>query len=115
MDGPSVTARVTGEHYRVVVDVGAGRPGREGPFERISDAVRRAMEIALERGVGCAVERVTTHEPVPPPWWIGEPVTETVTGRVAIAGPRSYDHDPALSRYHPVNGWVVPDTVEVPT
>jgi hypothetical protein len=57
---------------------------------------------------------MTQHEPYRP-HGIFDPVFETETGRVDIPGPHSFAHDPALSRYHPNNGWVVPDRIDVRT
>jgi hypothetical protein len=36
-----------------------------------------------------------------------------VTTTVTIQGPASLYSMPELSRYHPVNGWVVPETIEI--
>jgi hypothetical protein len=105
---------VTGEYYRVVSDIGAGRPAIEGPFASPAAAIERAMRITLDERQGCAVERVTVHEPYEALTGAGfAMVAETVTGRITVPGPRSWDHDPQLSRYHPVNGWVVPAEIEV--
>ena len=118
------TVKTTGEYYTVATDTGSGAAlrgeTREGRFEHISDAVESAMRITLDRCVGCNVLRVTTHEPIPDPtialngmFGPSEMTCETVTGQVSIPGPRSYAFSPALSRYHPVNGWVVPETIEI--
>ena len=107
-----VQVKVISEHYRVLVNPGAGRPRHEGRFELIGPAVESAMRITLDRGISCAVERVTVHEPVAGFLGLGE-IGETVTGHVDIPGPRSYNYNPELSRYHPVNGWVTPATIDV--
>lgn len=36
-----------------------------------------------------------------------------VTGEACIPGPASMMMNPGLSRYHPVNGWVVPESIDV--
>lgn len=110
------TARTTGEYYRVVTDIGASRPDvLPERFHEPTDAVRHAMRLVLNTGKSCDVERVTTHEPVVwHPWGDPEVVAETVTGRVAIPAAEHFARRPELSRYHPVNGWAVPDEIEVP-
>jgi hypothetical protein len=118
MEASMTQARVTGEYYTVLTDVGSGRAAcgetREGRYEIISDAVEAAMRITLDRKVGCAVQRITVHEPVQGDgFFTPERTTETVTGEISIPGPRSYNYAPELSRYHSANGWVVPDVVEV--
>jgi hypothetical protein len=111
-------ARVTGEYYTVLTDVGSGAAmrgeTREGRYDNIADAIEAAMRIILDRGVGCNVQRITTHEPVMLSLdsIFGTETTETVTGEVRVPGPRSYNFDPELSRYHPVNGWEIPETIE---
>lgn len=110
----NIQAKVLGEYYTVATDVGSGAhlrgKTREGRYETISAAVEAAMRITLDRKVSCKVLRITEHEPVKLNLF-GFDETETVTGEVMIPGPRSYNYDPALSRYHPVNGWVVPDVI----
>ena len=115
------TARTTGEYYRVVTDLGASRPVvLPERFDDPCDAARAAMRRVLDTGRSCDIERVTTHEPVerhilgaPTEGWPPEIVAETVTGRVTIPGPEGYARRPEMSRYHPVNGWAVPETIEV--
>lgn len=109
--------KVTGEYYTVATDTGSGAYLRgetnEGRYESISAAVEAAMRITLDRKTSCSVRRITEHAPVNVGVLMDLVVTETVTGEVHIPGPRSYDYAPALSRYHPVNGWVVPDMIDV--
>lgn len=109
------TAKVTGEYYTVETDVGSGAAmrgeTREGRYHSISDAVKVAMRITLDRQIGCSVVRITEHEPID--GLFGDVITEKETGRISIPGPRSYNYNPELSRYHPVNGWVVPSEIEV--
>lgn len=106
--------RVTGEYYTVLTNVGssAARRGetREGRYDKISDAVESAMRITLDRKVGCKVQRITTH--AGHDTIIGIPLTESVTGEIDIPGPRSFEYDARLSRYHPVKGWDVPDEID---
>lgn len=103
--------KVVGEYYRV------GGPRGER-FDSIGDAVRGAFAMAVrDNYYSISVERVTVHEPV-----LGRegsfeslcgPISETVTGKISIKGPAHYISLPELSRYHPVNGWVLPDTIEI--
>ena len=104
------TVRTTGEYYRVALRNanGWGQPDYEGPFQFIPDAVEMAMRLTLDRKVTCVVERVTTHEPHENASGTGEITSETVTGRVFVPGPRSYNEDPQLSRHDPVAGWLIP-------
>jgi hypothetical protein len=44
---------------------------------------------------------------------LGLPTTETVTGTLIVAGPVQLAESPAMSRYDPVNGWLLPDTIVV--
>ena len=106
------TVTTTGEYYRVALRSGSGwdEPEFEGPFQFIPDAVERAMKITLELKVSCVVERVTTHEPHEAP--SGQVTTETVTGRVLIPGPKSYNDDPQLTRHDDTLGWLVPQTID---
>jgi hypothetical protein len=46
---------------------------------------------------------------------LGFPTTETVAGTLIVAGPAQLAEDPAMSRYDPVNGWLLPDTIVVET
>ena len=114
-----VMARVTSEYYTVATDVGSSACARgetrEGRYDSIPGAVEAAMRITLDRQVGCDVLRVTEHEAVTVEDMFGQPVVTsgTVTGKISIPGPRSYDYLPELSRYHPVNGWALPEVVEV--
>jgi hypothetical protein len=107
---------VTGEYYTIATDLGSGAYLRgethEGHYQQIADAVEEAMRIILDRRVSCAVRRITTNETVEV-GVCGQMSTETVTDEVPIPGPRSFGHDPWLSRYHPVNGWVLPTMIEI--
>lgn len=112
-------AKVTGEYYTVLTHVGSGaamrQETREGRYNSISEAVEAAMRITLDRKVGCNVQRITEIEPSAAGGFFGdETVTEVMTGEITIPGPRSYEYEPTLSRYHPVNGWATPETIEVP-
>jgi hypothetical protein len=46
---------------------------------------------------------------------LGLPTTETVTGTLIAAGSAQLTGNPAMSRYDPVNGWLLPDTIVVET
>lgn len=48
-------------------------------------------------------------------WWMhcnrsGQ--TETITG-IMVIEPPSWRNNPDLSRYHPNNGWVIPEFLEI--
>ena len=104
-------ARVTGEYYRIVYPAGAGKPSHVGPYPWIQDACYHAMRLMLATGELCAIERVTEHEPVLDVWGF-ETVTETVTGRASVQHPQDLARHYELSRYHPVYGWAVPETID---
>lgn len=113
---------VTAEYYRVSRMGAATRwePVDDTRYHTISVAVAQAMRLILDGAGSLSVERVTEHEPCPvecDAWLELLPpesrfFTETVTGRVNIPGPHAYDMDPRLSRYHAVNGWVIPETID---
>lgn len=42
-----------------------------------------------------------------------ETVTMTITGETVISGMPHFTDAKALGRYHPVNGWVIPESIEV--
>lgn len=113
-------AKVTGEYYTVLTEVGSGRAARqetrEGSYTLIAEAVEAAMRITLDRKIGCSVQRITLIEPQVVKGLFGEDVTinEVMTGEIPIPGPRSYTYVPELSRYHAVNGWVIPETIDIP-
>ena len=116
------TAKVIGEYYTVLLtdSIYARTPDRRGRYDTISDAVRAAMRITLDEGKGTRVLRVTEIEPTKVIGIFGdifeddcEIVTEKVTGEVDIPSPLSYNYDPRLSRYHPNNGWAIPETIEI--
>lgn len=95
--------KVEREYYRI------GPRGRE--YESPGEAVRAAFIAAAEGNMrSISVERVTVHEPYDGP--IG-PITETVTGEISIPGPALLARASALARYHPVNGWEVPEEIEI--
>lgn len=108
------TVKTTGEYYRVALRNANSwdEPDYEGPFQFIPDAVEKAMRLTVDLKVSCAVERVTTHEPHEDPSGSGEITTETVTGRVFIPGPRSYNDDPQLTRHDDTLGWLIPLTID---
>jgi hypothetical protein len=97
--------RVFGEAYRF-----------EGvKYTTPQEAVGAALKYLAEHpAVDCAeVERVTEHEPVNFDDMRGllaenQNRTETVTGRQVIYGVQYYSREASLSRYHPNNGWSVP-------
>lgn len=94
------------------------RPDEYVDHDKMMDAVRHALKIASEIGCDIIVDRVTHHEPITeemaPNDLFGELVgrAETVTGELYI--PMSdFRNAPELSRYHPNNGWVLPQTIEI--
>lgn len=107
-----IKVKVVREFYRVET---AGM--EPASYENLADAARDAIGKALvTKAKGVGIMRVTEHEPVT----FGNemdllfpPVTETVTGEVFVPAVSSYIWAPGLSRYHPVNGWAVPETIEV--
>lgn len=101
----SATVRTIREYYRV--------GGARGEcFDDLAAAVRGAFATAAQGNyASITVERVTVHEPYADGVW-GQ-VTETVTGEISIPGPAHYMQRPELSRYHPVNGWAIPETITV--
>lgn len=105
-------AKVTGEYYRVET-APSHHAQYDGPFASPVEAIKHAMRLHVEDKFVGDVQRVTTHEPAQSGF--GETVIETVTGRIKVPGPRSWDHDPNMSRYNPVNGWVIPKTIEIKT
>lgn len=109
-------AKVTGEYYRLYF--GNRHWGHfKSPHEACAEAYRELVEDSGKPGWRRAIEvqRVTTHESVP--IWSEYPelgsITETVTGRVTVPAPGQIAEDVGLSRYHPVNGWSVPETLEI--
>lgn len=126
----TLTVKVTGEVYRVYP---TGRKTvyatmLDGKYvhshdaeyidhPKMTDAIKHAFRIAGEIGCDVMVDRVTQHEAVTdemaPNDLFGTLVgrTETKTGELYI--PLPHFTDPSLSRYHPNNGWVVPETIEI--
>lgn len=98
----AISSRTVREYYRV------GASTFDSAEEAVKAAFRRAAD---ENYRSITVERVTVHDPVDGGVW-GE-ITETVTGRLVVDGPATLSRSPELSRYHPVNGWVIPEAVEV--
>lgn len=106
-------AKVAREYYRVF-----GRE-YESPTKAIAEAYRFMADEAGKPGWhrSVQVERVAVLEkPVTAEGVFAnlfEQVTEVVTGTLTVMAPGSLAESVELSRYHPVNGWVVPDEIEV--
>jgi hypothetical protein len=111
------TCKVTGEYYRAIDNGYRVIAKGDNPREVVAAALGWLGANSGAHGV--TVERVTTHEPAP----IEEPFAEllgdllggqneTVTGKIVIHGAARLAAGSEMSRYDPVNGWVLPDTVE---
>jgi hypothetical protein len=98
--------KVTREYY-VVGDYGFRRE-----FDEMSDALTYLYSIIHAQNFHyLSIHRVTEYDA--PQDHRGLFVANNVTTTVTIQGPASLYADPRLSRYHPINGWVVPETIEV--
>ena len=125
------TVKVISESYRVYPTgkrwvnatmesgeyVGA-KPADYQDHDGMMDAVKHAFRIAGDMGCDVMVDRVTRHEPLSEEMdrsniWLAISAgrTETITGVLYI--PMPHFTDPSLSRYHPNNGWVIPETIEI--
>jgi hypothetical protein len=114
---------VTGEYYRVSLGDGGvgGLPARRPlpvRYKGPRDALRAGFVEMIDGWKTVYVQRVTEHETVGEDaeialWADDGPRSETVTGEILIPTPGAYEWTPELSRYSPVNGWVVPDTINV--
>lgn len=106
------------EFYRVVTVEGGVRETIESEHADHMEALRIGFAL-VAKGQYAKVQRVAAHEPVSLPKpddfaaLFAPTRGETITGEVTIPGPSSFQHDPRLSRYHPVNGWVVPEFIEI--
>lgn len=131
----SITAKVTKETYRVypagvkwinAITASSSPTGKYIPahpaehvdHESMMDAIFHALRIAGEGRCDIIVDRVTHHEPVTeemaPNDLFGTLVgrTETLTGELYLSI-STFRNSPELSRYNPVNGWVIPETIEI--
>lgn len=101
--------KVTGECYRV----------GDIDYDELNAAIKAAYtELIRGNYQSLKIQRITKHEPIPrknneimDELW--GPRVETITGEYDLAGPALLRMTPELSRYHPVNGWVIPDEIEV--
>lgn len=118
--------KVTGEKFRVYPegkrahvahrDTTTGEwvertPAALEDYDDHRDAMRRAYIIAGTLGCDVMVDRVTFHEPIPADNLFRAGDTETVTAEYNHSIPH-FASSP-LSRYSPVNGWQVPEVIEV--
>lgn len=92
---------VTGEYYRVCDQ------RFDGPSEALK-AAHAVMGESKHNGGNVIIERVTTHRPVQ----VGDAmISEQITGKKVVEFGSPFD--PELSRYSPVNGWIIPIKVVV--
>lgn len=97
------TVRVTGEYFRVQGE------RYETPTAAIAAAYKTMGE---ETALNClSVQRVTLHEPID--LGVFGTRSETVTGEVVIQGVTRIARTSTISRWHPNNGWCVPETITV--
>mgnify|MGYP000893578922 CR=1 FL=1 len=104
----TIKAKVKREFYRV------GKKEFETPWAAIAFCYAEMFPEAGKAGWrrGMCVERVAEIDPVGgDDWW--EPTTEVVTGKLSVPSPNALAQDPEMSRYHPNNGWGVPETINV--
>jgi hypothetical protein len=112
-------AKVLDEKYRISYSIDTS-DGRKIIVEEVEykDAYWRAFQIAGTHRCEVAIARVTTIE-TPEEFKnysaflddVGD-TSEIVTGHVTI-GAEHYARDTKLSRYHPNNGWDIPDYLDV--
>jgi len=58
-----------------------------------------------------SIQRITHHEPIDNGFFGTQ--AENVTGEIMIESPGQLAERSELSRYHPNNGWVIPETIEI--
>jgi hypothetical protein len=103
-------AKVFEEFYRIVDH------GHRTLKDRLKydDVYREAFKIVGEKGGTVCVQRVTIVSTPDDDFWKvfgdGTGKTEAITGSVSVGVPH-FATDP-LGRYHPVNGWVIPDEID---
>lgn len=109
-------AKVLSEKYQIHY-----RVGQQGVAEDVEykDAYWRAFQMAGAHRCAVNIVRVTTVE-TPPLESIpfatfldgyDKPTTEVNTGQVTIDA-EHFARDDQLSRYHPNNGWVLPEYID---
>jgi hypothetical protein len=108
-------AKVLSEKYQISYRSDAGDVIEDVKYK---DAYWRAFQVAGEHRCAVSILRVTTVE-TPPLESIpyatfldgyDKETTDIVTGSVTIDA-EHFARDVELSRYHPVNGWVLPEYV----
>ena len=110
-------AKVLSEKYRVSYRIEDKYMVEDVEYK---DAYWRAFQIAGTHRCEVSISRVAVVETPKEYKEHGfssflDPVgdtSEVVTGHVTI-GAEHFARDSKLSRYHPVNGWVVPESVEI--
>jgi hypothetical protein len=105
------TVKVTREYYYV------GEYGDRREFEEMREAVAYLYaRIFAGNYHHLSIHRVTEFERPAGEVDSFEALFDSyrqVTTTVTIQGPASLYGMPELSRYHPVNGWIVPETIEI--
>jgi hypothetical protein len=103
--------KVTDEKYRVYPN-GKTKGGTHKDFENIMDAVAEAFLIAGRIRKDVVVDRITIHEPYKIELFMhNEERTETITGEYRVSFPHFASIN--ISRYSPVNGWCIPEEIDV--
>lgn len=101
-------AKVIREYYRLTIS----QIEYSSPAAAIAEAYRIMADETGKPGWinGISIERVTVIYPIE---HIFGTLHEIVTGTIFISSPGTLAQSPELSRYHPVNGWVIPDSIEI--
>ena len=103
------TVKVTREYYAV------GSYGDRREFAEMGEAVQYCYKRLIDGNYhSLTIERITEYaQPEGEETFLSVFLKPQVVSSVTIQGPASLYADPRLSRYHPVNGWVVPETIDV--
>lgn len=90
----------------------AAHPAPYKDYENIMEAISEAFKIAGENKCAVMVDRVTFHEPYEQEWFMHKKmVSETVTGEYRVPFPHFASIN--ISRYNAVNGWCIPDEINI--
>jgi hypothetical protein len=113
--------KVIGEYYALVTDLHTSNTTRIKTYEKYTDEMFwDALAYAGNNKASVRIERITRFK-VPEEsemelldklFFAGKTEAERVTGHYDIAIP-NYASRSKLSRYHPVNGWVIPEEIEM--
>lgn len=112
-------AKVLSEKYQIAYQVETA-DGHKPVFENVEykDAYWRAFQVAGALRCRVDIQRITTVEtPAEVKGTlmlfiegVGDEVTQVITGQVTIDA-EHFSRDTQLSRYNPVNGWVIPEHI----